>query len=162
MARVWYRDWDFLSPDIVCLSPVRCCLSNLNERIAVMNQVNIVVIEGNLTGPVDMRETKSGTPVGSFCIANNQKYGQNEKTNFVEVTVWGALAENCSKFLDKGRSATVQGRLDMDSWEDRDTGQKRSRLRIVASNVNFGPGGNKQGEPARAGGREFADENPPF
>ena len=107
-----------------------------------MLSLNKVFLIGNLTRDPRLRTTPSGISVGEFSIAVNDMYrtssGESrERTVFVDIVVWKRLAENCYRFLTKGRAALVEGRLEQDTWEDRETGQRRSRLRVVAQNVTF-------------------------
>ena len=104
--------------------------------------LNKVFLIGNLTRDPRLRTTPSGISVGEFSIAVNDTYStsageRRERTVFVDVVVWKRLAENCYRFLRKGRAVLVEGRLEQDTWEDRETGQRRSRLRVVAQNVTF-------------------------
>lgn len=103
-------------------------------------QINNVVLGGNLTRDVELRNTPNGTSVCEFSIANNHKYTSNnekkEEVSFVSVVVWGKMAENCSKYLAKGRGVIIEGRLKQQTWTSED-GQKRSKLKIVANKVNF-------------------------
>ncbi len=107
-----------------------------------MLSLNKVFLIGNLTRDPRLRTTPSGISVGEFSIAVNDTYStsageRRERTVFVDVVVWKRLAENCYRFLRKGRAVLVEGRLEQDTWEDRETGQRRSRLRVVAQNVTF-------------------------
>ena len=107
-----------------------------------MLSLNKVFLIGNLTRDPRLRTTPSGISVGEFSIAVNDTYTtstgeRRERTVFVDIVVWKRLAENCYRFLSKGRAALVEGRLEQDTWEDRETGQRRSRLRVVAQNVTF-------------------------
>ena len=72
--------------------------------------------------------------------------GWKDETTFVDVTVWGSSAENAHKYLSKGRGVFIEGRLQMDVWDDKATGQKRSKLKVVADNLQFLPDG-KGGAP---------------
>lgn len=97
---------------------------------------------GNLTRDPDLRHTPKGTAVANLGVAVNQKRpdgngGYTDDTVFLDVTVWGVQAENCCKFLKKGRSVFIEGRLATETWDDKETGKKRSKLKIVADNVQF-------------------------
>lgn len=100
---------------------------------------NEVTVTGNLTSDIDLKVTKSGDPVASFSIAWNkrsQKDGEwTETPNFFDVTVWGPLAENCAKSFRKGSRVIVVGRLEQNRWEDRESGQQRSKVVLVADDV---------------------------
>jgi single-strand DNA-binding protein len=115
--------------------------------------LNTVHLLGNLTRDVEQRFTPSGTAVAKLGLAINETFTQNnerkERTVFVDVTVWGKSAENCAKFLRKGSSALIIGRLNLDEWTDKQTGQKRSKLGVVAESVQF-LGGKRDGAPAQS------------
>lgn len=103
--------------------------------------LNKVFLMGNLTKDCELRYTPGGTSVCDFSLAVSRKFvkdgQQQEETCFVEVTVFGKIGENCSRYLSKGSPALIEGRLQLDQWEDRQTGQKRSKLRVVAESVQF-------------------------
>ncbi|MGA1868740.1 MAG: single-stranded DNA-binding protein [bacterium] len=106
-----------------------------------MASLNHIFLIGNLTRDPELRYTPSGTPVGGFGLAVNRKYNtksgeKKEEVDFFEIEVWDKQAEVCSEYLSKGKSVLVQGRLKQDRWED-ESGNKKSKLKIVASNVQF-------------------------
>ena len=102
-----------------------------------MASFNKVFIMGNLTRDPDFRHTSSGKPVCKMTVASSRKNGNTEETCFVDVTVWGKPAENCRQYLSKGSSVFVEGYLKQETWEDRNGGGKRSKLGVVAENVQF-------------------------
>lgn len=106
-----------------------------------MASFNKVILMGNLTRDPDLRSTPSGSAVCELGLAMNRRYTVNgqdrEESCFVDVTVWGKSGENCKRFLEKGSPVLVEGRLQLDQWEDRDGGGKRSKLRVVAETVQF-------------------------
>ena len=95
---------------------------------------------GNLTRDPELRYTASGAAVASFGLAVNRKYKAGdewkEEVCFVDITVWAKQAENCAEYLHKGSSVFLEGRLNFQSWET-DTGQKRTKLEVVANNIQF-------------------------
>lgn len=104
---------------------------------------NSVTLTGNVTRDVDLRFTPGGQAVASFGLAVNRRW-QNRQTNeweeavtFVDITVWAEMAENAAESIYKGDRVTVVGRLDMDSWEDKDTGDKRTKLKVVAEDISI-------------------------
>ena len=105
-----------------------------------MAGVNKVFLLGNLTRDPELRYTANGFAVAGFGIAVNRKYKQDnewkEEVCFVDITVWGKQGENCAEYLNKGSSAFIEGRLNFRSWET-EQGQKRSKLEVVATNVQF-------------------------
>jgi single-strand DNA-binding protein len=119
--------------------------------------LNRVLLLGNLTRDPELRYTPKGTAVGDISIAVNRVWSneagqRQEETTFVEITLWGKQAEIAQQYLSKGRGVFIEGRLHMDTWEDKDSGQKRSKLKVVAENLQFIPDG-KRLEPAAGSGR---------
>lgn len=97
---------------------------------------------GNLTRDPEVRYTPKGSAVCDLAIAVNRTYATDsgekvQETIYVDVVVWARLAEVAGQYLKKGSSAYIEGRLQMDTWEDKQTGQKRSKLRVVAENLQF-------------------------
>ena len=115
-----------------------------------MSNLNKALLMGNLTRDPELRYTPKGTAVADLGIAVNRrvKDGDNwtDETTFVDVTVWGKTAENVQKYLTKGRGVFIEGRLQLDQWEDKETGKKRSKLKVVAENVQFLPDGKSKAE----------------
>ncbi len=105
-----------------------------------MASVNKTFHIGRLTRDPELRFTGSGQPVGNLGLAVNEKYKSGddwkERVTFLDITVWGKQAENCAGYLNKGSNVHVEGRLETESWEGQD-GQKKSKLVIVANNVQF-------------------------
>ena len=137
-----------------------------------MANLNKVLLMGNLTRDPEVRYTPKGTAVTELGIAVNRIYtGENgekrEEVTFVDVTVWGRTAENVGEYLKKGRPVFIEGRLQLDSWEDKQSGQKRNKLKVVADNVQFlgsrgGGGGPEEGDEApRSGAGSGARNAPP-
>ena len=104
--------------------------------------INQVIIMGRLTRDPEMRTTPSGKSVTSFSLAVD-RHGAEDQTDFFEITAWEKLGELVNQYLTKGRRCLVQGRLRQESWDDKESGKKRSRVSIVASDVTFldGPSG---------------------
>ena len=98
------------------------------------------IIYGNLTKDVDMRYTPSGTAVAGISVAVNTRYTsggeQKEDVSYFDVKAFGKIAENCNKYLSKGSSVLVAGRLKQERWQDKDGGN-RSKVVIVADTVQF-------------------------
>jgi single-strand DNA-binding protein len=115
--------------------------------------LNKVMLLGNLTRDPEIRYTPKGTAVGDLGLALNRRVKNGDQwedqTTFVDVTVWGRTAENCDEYLTKGRPVLIEGRLQVDTWEDKETGQKRSRLKVVAEQVQFLPAPLKDQQKAR-------------
>jgi single-strand DNA-binding protein len=108
-----------------------------------MQNINVVVITGNLTKDPELRHTGGGTAVCEMRVAVNgsRKNGQTgeweDKPNYFDVTVWGARGESCANYLTKGRPVAIEGRLDWSEWEAKDGSGKRQKVQIVASSVQF-------------------------
>ena len=106
-----------------------------------MASFNKVLLMGNLTRDPELRYTSGGTAVASFGLAVNRKFKQGEEWKdevcFVDITVWAKQRENCAEYLNKGSQAFIEGRLNYQTWEDKQSGQQRSKLEVVANNVQF-------------------------
>lgn len=107
-----------------------------------MSSYNRITLMGNLTRDPELRKTKNGASVTDLGLAMNRHWTteqgeKKEDVTFVDVVVWGRVAENCARYLKKGRPLLVEGRLQMDQWQDKDTGENRSRLRVVGEQVQF-------------------------
>lgn len=120
---------------------------------------NKVILMGNLTRDPELRYTPKGTPVANIGLAVNRTWKdesgqQKEEVTFVDISAWGRTAENASQYLKKGRPILVEGRLKMDTWDDRQTNQKRSKLTVVAEIIQYlGSAPDQSG--AQEQGREF-------
>jgi single-strand DNA-binding protein len=107
-----------------------------------MANLNRVLLIGNLTRDPEVRYTPKGTAVADIAIAINRIYSgddgeKKEETTFVDVTLWGRQAEVAQEYLKKGRQVFIEGRLQLDTGDDKQTGQKRSRLRVIAENMQM-------------------------
>src|ERR1044072_3741645 len=104
------------------------------------SNINRVVLTGNLTRDPELRSLQSGTSRCSLRLASNPRRKETgewvDKPNYFSVTVWGAQAENCPRFLSKGRPVCIDGRLDWREWQAQD-GSKRESVEIVAESVQF-------------------------
>jgi single-strand DNA-binding protein len=120
-----------------------------------MANLNRVLLIGNLTRDPDLRYTPKGTAVTEIALAVNRIYSgddgeRKEETTFVDVTLWARLAEIAGQYLKKGRPVFIEGRLQLDTWDDKQTGQKRSKLRVVAENIQL-LGSRQEGELPASG-----------
>ena len=100
-----------------------------------MANLNRVLLIGNLTRDPEIRYTPKGTAVADIALAVNRVFTgedgeKREEVTYVDVVVWSRLAEIAEQYLKKGRPVFIEGRLQLDSWDDKQTGQKRSRLRV--------------------------------
>ncbi len=124
-----------------------------------MANLNKVMLIGNVTRDPEIKYTPKGSAVTDLGIAVNRVYTpeggeKREETTFVDVTLWGRQAEIAGEYCKKGRSIYIEGRLQLDSWEDKATGQKRSKLRVVGENFQLlgpRPGG------GGGGGEEYSE-----
>jgi len=106
-----------------------------------MKELNNVTLAGNLTADPEMRHTLNGTAITQFSIANNRDWKngevENKKVNFIRCTAWGKTAENIIKFFSKGKKICVVGELDHQSWDDKESGKKRSNVEIKVHEFYF-------------------------
>lgn len=107
-----------------------------------MNNLNSILVEGNLVKDPELSYTQKGTAVCKFSVACNRSFKQGEETvkevSFFDVTTWGRQAEVCNEYLKKGRGVRVVGSLRQDRWTDTE-GRNHSRILIVAEHVEFKP-----------------------
>ncbi len=133
-----------------------------------MASFNKVILLGNLTRDPQVRYTPSGTAVAEIGLAVNrywfdkQTNSRREETTFVDVTLWGRDAEVAGEYLAKGRPVLIEGRLQLDTWDDKTTGQKRSKLHVVGERMQMlgsrGEGGGGGG--GGGGGRSHGGSQP--
>jgi single-strand DNA-binding protein len=110
--------------------------------------MNKVIINGNLCADPESRFSNAGKAIANLRVAVS---GRNDKTVFVDVTCFDKTAELVAKYKVKGDPVLIDGRLELDSWDDRETQKKRTKLYVIADNVEFLSGGNKpkdQGDDA--------------
>lgn len=100
-----------------------------------MASLNKVFLMGNLTRDPDLRGLPSGQSVCEFGLAITERYGEREETVFVDITCRGKTAEFCKNYLTKGSNVFIDGKLKLDTWEDRNGGGKRSKLSVTALSV---------------------------
>jgi len=107
-----------------------------------LNNLNSIIVEGNLVRDPILKTTPNGHQVCSFSVASNRFYRQNDETekevSFFDVETWSRLAQTCSETLKKGRGVRVVGRLKQDRWEDA-SGKTQAKIKIVAEHVEFKP-----------------------
>lgn len=111
-----------------------------------MASFNKVQLMGNLTRAPELRYTSSGAAICSFGMAVNEKFKQGEewkeRVHYIEITVWAKQGENCAQYLNKGSLIFLEGRLNYQTWEA--DGKKRNKLEVVANNVQFLGGKDKE------------------
>jgi len=132
-----------------------------------MANLNRVLLIGNLTRDPELGYTPKGTAVTEIGLAVNRVYSgedgeKKEETTFVDVTLWARQAEIAGQYLKKGRPVFIEGRLQLDTWDDKQTGQKRSRLRVVAENLQLlGSRQEGEGSPATSAPRRSPSPSAP-
>ena len=134
-----------------------------------MASFNKVILLGNLTRDPEVRYTPKGTAVTELGMAVNRVYTaengeKREETTFVDVTLWGRTAEIAGEYLKKGRPVFIEGRLQLDTWDDKQSGQKRSKLKVVGEGLQLlggRPGGGGGGGDDEGGSRSNRPAPPP-
>ena len=127
--------------------------------------INHAVLGGNLVRDPETRYTQSGMAVGSFTIANDRKYqGRDgnlvEETSYIGCTAFGKTAENISQYFRKGNRILVQGRLSQETWEDKATGQKREKTKVVVERFEFVDRSSDRQQSDRPQSRQQAPASP--
>lgn len=107
-----------------------------------MASFNKVILCGNLTRDPELRYTPKGTAIAKIGLAVNRNWTsesgeKKEEVTFIDVDIFGRTAENVAQYMRKGRPILIEGRLRLDQWDDKQTGQKRSKLGVVAETVQF-------------------------
>ncbi|MEM7147105.1 MAG: single-stranded DNA-binding protein [Verrucomicrobiota bacterium] len=129
-----------------------------------MNNLNKVILIGNLTRDPEVRQTAKGTSVADLGLAVNRRVPgggdggeRREETTFVDVVLWNKQADLAGQFLQKGSRVYVEGRLQLETWEDRKTGQKRQKMRVVGDRMEFADGPRGEGKREGERAREYAE-----
>lgn len=132
---------------------------------------NKVILMGNLTRDPETKTTAGGQSVTNFSLAVNRSWKgadgqQNEDVSYIDCVAWGKGGEIISQYLGKGRAVLVSGRLDQRSWDDKDSGQKRSKIEVVVEDFNFvgdgagaGNSGNSSSNNADTGSASQSNDN---
>ena len=126
-----------------------------------MPSLNKVLLMGNLTRDPELRVTPKGTSICQFALAINRTFKMEsgetrEEVTYVDIEAWGKQGETIAKYVTKGRPLFVEGRLRLDQWEDKNTKEKRSRVKVVLENFQFL--GDSRGGGAGGGGAPAASE----
>jgi single-strand DNA-binding protein len=124
-----------------------------------MASFNKVILLGNLTRDPEVRYTPKGSAVCDLGLAVNRQYTlesgeKREEVTYVDIVLWSRLAEIAGEYLKKGRPVFIEGRLQMDSWDDKQTGQKRTKLRVIGETMQL------LGSRPSAGAGNGGDESP--
>ena len=127
-----------------------------------MNNLNSILLEGNLVRDPQYRTTPHGTPVCTFTLASNRYFrnnnGYEQEVSFFDVETWSKLAERCNSVGKKGRGVRVVGRLKQDRWQGED-GKPHARITIVAEHVEFRPEFKKQRQAAEENAEQYAEQD---
>lgn len=134
-----------------------------------MASFNKVILVGNLTRDPEVRYTPKGSAVCDLGLAVNRQYSvdggeKREEVTFVDVVLWARLAEIAGEYLKKGRPVLIEGRLQLDSWDDKQSGQKRSKLRVIGETMQLlggRPGGGDGGDESHGGSSGSRPSNAP-
>ena len=129
-----------------------------------MASFNKVILLGNLTRDPEVRYTPKGSAVCDLGIAINRSYTldsgeKREEVTYVDVVLWARLAEIAGEYLKKGRPIFIEGRLQLDTWDDKQTGQKRSKLRVIGETMQL-LGGRPPGAGAAGAASEGGESRP--
>ena len=147
-----------------------------------MASLNKIMLIGNVTRDPDLKYTPKGTAIAQIGLAVNRTWSneagqKQEETTFVDIELFGRNAEIAGEYLKKGRPAYIEGRLKLDSWDDKQTGQKRSKLKVIGESLlllgsreGAGAPGAQEDAPTRAAARprppapasDLADDDIPF
>lgn len=128
-----------------------------------MANLNKVMLIGNLTRDIEMKYTPKGSAIAELGLAINRKYKHpetgelKEETTFVDVTLWGRQAEIAKEYLSKGKPVYIEGRLQLDTWDDKQTGQKRSKLRVTGEALQL-LGSRGEGGGGGGGGSSYSSD----
>lgn len=137
-----------------------------------MANLNKVMLIGNLTRDPELRYTPKGTAVAEFGLAinrvwYNEQNQKQEETTFVDITLWARQAEVAQQYLTKGSPVYIEGRLNLDTWDDKATGQKRSKLKVIGEALQLlgsrsgNSGGEHQERPQQSRAPQQQQARPP-
>ena len=130
-----------------------------------MASFNKVILLGNLTRDPEVRYTPKGSAVCDLGLAVNRQFTldsgeKREEVTFVDVVLWARLAEIAGEYLKKGRPVFIEGRLQLDTWDDKQSGQKRSKLRVIGETMQL-LGGRPPGSGGGEGGESRSTKSTP-
>lgn len=121
-----------------------------------------VILMGNLTRDIEMRTTPSGQNVANFTLAVSRSWrggdgSQQEATSFIDCVAWGKAGEIIAQYVQKGNPLLVSGRLDQRTWDDKETGKKRSAVEVYVEDFNFIGGGNRGDAPGSSSSNQSSN-----
>jgi len=131
-----------------------------------MASFNKVILLGNLTRDPEVRYTPKGSAVADLGVAVNRQYTldngeKREEVTFIDVTFWGRTAEVAGEYLKKGRPVFIEGRLQLDTWDDKQSGQKRSKLKVIGETMQMLGSRGAAGEEGDRSARQAKPTTPP-
>ena len=130
-----------------------------------MASYNRVILMGNLTRDPEVRQAQSGTHVAKTGLAINERVpdgqgGWREETSFVDIVVFGRRGEAFGQYMEKGRPVLIEGKLRQSTWQDRETGQNRSKIEVIVDNWEFvGGRGDGRGGSGSGGGQRGGEDS---
>lgn len=131
-----------------------------------MASLNKIFLIGNLTRNPDLRGTPGGASICELGLAVNRRYTSNgqekEEVVFIDVNAWGKIAESCHRNLSKGSQIMVEGRLTMDQWQDRNSGETRRKIIVTAENIQFLPSSNRSQSAESSSGNSSGGVDPNY
>jgi single-strand DNA-binding protein len=131
-----------------------------------MASLNKIFLIGNLTRNPDLRGTPGGASICELGLAVNRRYTSNgqekEEVVFIDVNAWGKIAESCHRNLSKGSQIMVEGRLTMDQWQDRNSGETRRKIIVTADNIQFLPSSNRNQSAENSSGNSSGGIDPSY
>ena len=134
-----------------------------------MASFNRVILMGNLTRDPEVRQSQNGTTIAKTGLAINDRIpdgqgGWKEETSFFDVVIFGKRADAFGRFLQKGKPVLIEGRLKQDRWQDKDSGQNRTKVEVIIDNWEFvgGPRGEERGDSQGCAPQERAASAPGF
>lgn len=122
-----------------------------------MASFNRVILMGNVTRDVQLRYTPGGSAVTELGLAVNRTWfdkqanQKREEVTFIDVTLWGRTAEIAGEYLGKGKPVLIEGRLHLDTWDDKESGEKRSKLKVVGEAMQLLGGRDRQAPQSNTG-----------
>lgn len=131
-----------------------------------MASYNKVLLMGNLTRDIELRQLPSGASIATIGLAVNERYKDKndqwvERANFIDCEMFGRRAEVMAQYLSKGSPVFIEGRLRLDTWQDKNDGSNRSKLKVVVENFEFVGGGQGGGGGGGGGGRSSGPRRQP-
>jgi single-strand DNA-binding protein len=134
---------------------------SLEQENPMSGTVNKVILIGRLGKDPEIRSTPSGTTVTKFTMATDEKFTdrageKQERTEWHNIVAWGKLGEICGQYLKKGKLVYIDGAIRTDSWDDKETGQKKYRTEIIANNMQMLDRRGDEGGGSNSGGGSYA------